>query len=214
MGFFKTAIGDLLDVEETDGVTMAKPVAAEEILPYDAVVEASTKNAVTPQTSVILANTFIRGEIVSEGNVTIAGGLEGNISAKGNVRVSGTITGNVDADRVDLSAGTVNGNVTAAQSVSLDSASSISGDVSANVLNSDGNIQGEVNVRGDAIFLSRSRVEGHISAGTISVEKGAKLKGTVHIIEENEPAPFNDYVEDLFKTGAQETMPPTVEPES
>ena len=96
--------------------------------------------------NILVSNTQVRGEIISEGDFRIDGTLIGNISIKGKLVVgtSGKIEGNITCQNADLS-GTVVGNVVVEELLNLQASSRVEGDVSI----------GKLSIESGAVFSGK-----------------------------------------------------------
>ena len=81
--------------------------------------------------NILVSNTQVKGDILSDGDFRIDGTLIGNISIKGKLVVgnSGKIEGNITCQNADLS-GIVTGNVVVEELLNLNASSIIKGDIS------------------------------------------------------------------------------------
>ncbi len=84
------------------------------------------------QTTVIAADTHIRGEMSFDRTAKLLGKFEGKVTAKGELQVAegAVCKAEVEAGRVTLD-GAIDGNVTAQDRIQLNSKASINGDIKA-----------------------------------------------------------------------------------
>jgi cytoskeletal protein CcmA (bactofilin family) len=105
------------------------------------------------QTTVIGADTHIKGEMTFEGSARILGHFEGKISAKGDLHIAdgAVCKASVDAAKVTVD-GTVEGNIAARERVELTAKARVKGDlVAAKMLVAEGaTFAGHVSVGPDA----------------------------------------------------------------
>ncbi len=80
--------------------------------------------------NVIAKNTFITGEIKSDGDFRIDGTLEGSLNTKGRViiGVEGFVKGNIEASNADVE-GKISGKLIVNKTLTVKAAANISGDV-------------------------------------------------------------------------------------
>jgi cytoskeletal protein CcmA (bactofilin family) len=113
----------------------------------------------TQQTTVIGADTKIRGDMTFDGTARILGGFEGSITAKGELQIaeSANCKATVDAAKVMIE-GTVEGNVTARERIELTAKARVKGDVAAAklVVAEGATFIGHVTVGADAIKAART----------------------------------------------------------
>jgi cytoskeletal protein CcmA (bactofilin family) len=91
--------------------------------------------------------------------------IEGNISTTESIRLDGTVIGNVSCER----------------RLVLGEGSRIVGDVKANEASVNGNIDGNVIVRGLLQLLKTGKIKGSIRAEELKVEQGASYEGTTSV---------------------------------
>lgn len=114
---------------------------------------------VAQQTTVIGADTKIRGDMTFEGTARILGGFEGSITAKGELQIaeSANCKATIDAARVMID-GQVEGNVTARERIELTAKARVKGDVAAAklVVAEGATFAGHVTVGADALKAART----------------------------------------------------------
>lgn len=130
------------------------------------------------QTTVIGADTRIKGEMTFEGAARILGTFEGNISAKGELHVAdgASCKAVVDAGKVTVD-GSVEGNVTARERVELTARARMKGDlVAAKLLVAEGaSFVGHVTVGPDAVKGGKIP-EVHVAGGLMESKPGQAPK--------------------------------------
>ena len=99
------------------------------------------------ETTIIAADTRIKGEMVFERTARIQGEFEGKIFAKGELQIDGTATcrTEVETDNIVID-GTVEGNVKATQRLKLNAQARVKGDIVADRLSAEegASIEGQV----------------------------------------------------------------------
>ena len=100
--------------------------------------------------TVISSGVKLRGNLTSDGDVSIDGALAGNIKAGGhvNIGVNGRIGGSIDATSVAI-AGAVEGNIKATDSVSLMETAQLHGDIDT----------GRLEIALGAVFIGASKMK-------------------------------------------------------
>lgn len=146
----------------------------------------SSKNIPSPsgsegKVSVLEKNTVITGSISSVTTIEIEGIVNGNVSCKNDVLISGTVTGDIDAANVRLTSGHVKGNIICRNAVAIDRESAIKGNISGELLDCDGKVEGNTRIKGKATITSNAVIYGDISAGSISLDEGVELKGMLNV---------------------------------
>jgi cytoskeletal protein CcmA (bactofilin family) len=148
------------------------------------------------ETSHITRDTKIIGTIQSKSHLDICGDVFGDVECENNVKISGRIEGNVKGKNVQVSSAVIKGNILAAEQLSIMNQSEILGNLSANDLELNSKVNGNINIKKGAVILKDSTVVGDITAMTVSVEKGAAIKSMVNITGEKdfnrEESPFRE----------------------
>ena len=121
--------------------------------------------------------TVMEGTLRSKGDVEIAGTFKGDIISEGDVTLHTSIEGNITANNLHLIDCSVTGDCTATAVVKINAASSIKGNITAAELVCSGSIVGDITVKGNATFDSSAIVDAKIDAGSIAMERGAKISG-------------------------------------
>lgn len=138
----------------------------------------SADNGVTT----ISKGTSIVGEIHSDSDVEMLGSMKGNIITKGNVNVSGKVMGDIKGANIDLNSCTVQGNIIAGGMLSIDSESVLVGDIKAENMTIDGRLKGNAQIRNMITCQSSSLILGNVTAAVASINEGAKLQGSMQIV--------------------------------
>ena len=95
--------------------------------------------------------------------------MEGTLKSKGDVEIAGSFSGEIEAD----------GNVTLRADATISENSEVTGNMSADELLCSGTITGDITVKCGLALEHTARIYGNISAATISMARGAIIKGTV-----------------------------------
>ena len=125
--------------------------------------------------------TVLEGTLRSSGDVEIAGSFKGDIVTEGTVRLCSNIESNVTAECVELAGCSLTGDVVAKGTVTVSEGAKIRGSVTAGELLCAGEITGDLNVSGNTALEQRARVDGKVQTGTISVVRGAVIRGAVEM---------------------------------
>ncbi|MCD8196600.1 MAG: polymer-forming cytoskeletal protein [Lachnospiraceae bacterium] len=134
-------------------------------------------NAIIPE------DMIISGNIVTKSNMKIAGSIVGDIKCEGDIELQGTIQGNVSAGNLSLQSGTLNGDVSASEVVYIEANSCLKGNLTAQNVRSNGRSEGQIQASGIVELCECAIVQRDITAGALSVETGARIKGMVNIRE-------------------------------
>lgn len=125
--------------------------------------------------------TVMEGTLRSKGDVEIAGTFKGDIISEGDVTLHTNIEGNITANNLCLIDCSLIGDCTVTTVIKVDAASSIKGNITAAELLCSGSVVGDINVKGNATFDSGAIVDANISAGSIAMERGAKISGQLNM---------------------------------
>ncbi len=134
------------------------------------------------EVTTISKGTSIVGEIHSDSNIDLLGTMKGNVITKGNVNVSGKVLGDIKGANVDLSGCTVQGNIIASGMLTIDNDSVLVGDIKAENLSINGKLKGNAQIRNMFTCQSEALILGNVTAAVASINEGAKLQGTMQIV--------------------------------
>ncbi|MCR5597083.1 MAG: polymer-forming cytoskeletal protein [Lachnospiraceae bacterium] len=120
---------------------------------------------------------MIRGNIISDGNMEVAGEIDGNIDILGKLNVSGTINGNTKAGELYAEGAEINGNIECSGSVKVGQGAVIIGDVAGTSAVIAGAIKGNIDVHGPVILADSAIVMGDIRSASVQISNGAAVEG-------------------------------------
>lgn len=143
--------------------------------------EATIVKLTKREKSYIAAGTTFEGTIKTEGDLEISGDFKGDISSDGEVIIHSDVESNVVAKALKISGSVLKGEVKVEGSVVIEANSKILGNVTASELMCAGEITGNLTVSGSTVLENTAKVSGQISTGTITVMKGAVIKGGIEI---------------------------------
>lgn len=129
--------------------------------------------------SIILGNTTIKGDIITDVGIQIYGSVIGNIESGGKVQLIGRVEGDITGKSVIVTNTIQQGNITAENDVVIKEGCTIVGDITAKKVSLKGTVQGDIDASGQVDFEPTSRLEGNVSAATFSIKPGAKINGTI-----------------------------------
>lgn len=127
----------------------------------------------------IAPGTSLEGKLKSKGDVEIAGPFTGEIEADGNVTLRADATCNIAAASLTMVNCHLTGDCTVSGNININDGSEISGNITADELHCSGTITGDISVKNALSLESTARIFGNIVAGTITMARGAVIKGTV-----------------------------------
>lgn len=141
------------------------------------VAPASSSCVLAPSTY-LAPGVVIEGTLRSKGNVEIAGTFKGDIYSDADVILHTGLEGNVVSHNLSVIDCTIVGDCTVTSMVQVDENSTITGNIVASELDCSGKVEGgNIRVRGNAAFTSTAVINANITAGSISMERGAKISG-------------------------------------
>lgn len=170
--------------EKADEILEAEQVSSEELVSagrsQQSVATGSAPYVLVPATY-LAPGTVLEGTLRSKGDVEIAGTFKGDIISEGDVTLRTNMEGNVAANNLTLMSSSVTGDCNIASQIKVDADSSINGNIVAAELNCSGSIVGNINIRGNANFEATAIVDANIDAGSISMDRGAKISGQLNM---------------------------------
>ena len=128
--------------------------------------------------------TTLEGKLTSKGDVEFAGNFNGEIVADGNVTLRADATGNISAASLNVVGCHLTGDCTISGSVTISDKSTVSGNITAEELSCSGCVVGDIVVRGALSLEATARITGNITAATMSMARGAVIKGELTIERE------------------------------
>jgi len=137
------------------------------------------------EVGVISSMTTINGTVSSKGHIRIEGNVIGDVFAYGDIKVSGKVAGDVEGANLEFGGCIVEGDSKARGDINVGKDSTLSGNVSGQLLTIDGKIKGDVTAEKGAHMSSSSLVKGSITAPTLSMSAGAELQGRVNVAKDD-----------------------------
>ena len=131
--------------------------------------------------SFLAPGTVFEGTLRSAGDVEIAGEFNGDVTSEGNVVLRSAVCGNIRCVDLNLESSILVGDVDAKGSVAVSEDSKVRGNIAATEIGCAGQINGDLNVTGDTALEKTARINGFIKTGTMSMEKGAMIKGGIEM---------------------------------
>lgn len=135
--------------------------------------------------SIISANTEVKGNISTKGNLEITGRIEGNVIVSGKVTIIGSIKGNIDAEELVVKKGGVDSQtIKIKKTVTIEEGSEVSGNIQCESAVINAKVTGNMAVCFKCELQSHSNIQGDIQAKELSVQTGAILNGKINITPE------------------------------
>lgn len=129
--------------------------------------------------TIILGNTTIQGNIITDTGIQIYGAVLGNIESQGRVQLIGKVEGNITGKSVIVTNTRQTGDITAETEVQIKEGCHIEGDIAAEHVVLKGSVKGNIKATGQVDFESSSEIEGNVSAHSFNIKPGAKINGSI-----------------------------------
>lgn len=153
--------------------------------------------------NLIAKGTIFRGDIETEGPITIEGEIIGNIKSGSMISIKGgTVVGNLDSESVYMEDSKLVGDINASGSVIIEENSAMKGNINAEELAVSGTIKGDITVSELMSLSSTAKIVGEkIRCKTQTIEKGSVIKGCFMQLSEDEEilAKEEDIISELDK---------------
>lgn len=133
------------------------------------------------QTTILAEGSTFEGTLRAKGDVDLACNFRGDILSEGKVTMRTSLVGNVTGNCVELVDCNVQGNVQAATVLGISSHSVVVGDVKTQDLLCAGEIAGNIESKGHVILSSSAKLKGDLTAATLSIEQGAVIEGNLKV---------------------------------
>ena len=156
----------------------AEPIKAAPVQPV-----AAKPVAVKPQpaASYLAAGAALEGTLRSDGDIEIAGSFKGEIVTNGTVTLRSAIQSNITAGSLNLIGCLLTGDVKVTGTVTVSEDSQITGNITAKELLCAGKVNGDIEVSGNTTLEEKAQISGGLITGTLAVVKGAVIRGGVEI---------------------------------
>ena len=186
---FNKAVFDVFGVGSSHAEPAAESVAEAQALSTEvkatAVAEPSQAAPYTLVPATFLApGTALEGKLTSKGDVEFAGNFNGEIVSDGNVTLRADATGNISAASLNVVGCHLTGDCTVSGAVTISDKSSVTGNITAEELVCSGCVVGDIVVRGALSLEATARITGNIAAATMSMARGAVIKGELTLERE------------------------------
>lgn len=176
-----------INVEETEEIDDTEIIETksevEQMQAYGANVEAKREFAASPKNieeTIILGNTTIKGDIITDTGIQIYGAVLGNIESGGRVQLVGKVEGDIAGKSVYVTNTMQTGNITAQQEVHIKEGCQIVGDVTADKVFLRGCVEGNINASGQVDFEAGSEIRGNVTAHSFNIKPGARINGSIN----------------------------------
>lgn len=159
--------------------------------------ESKKNNTNIDNRTIVSEKTIINGNIDINENIVIAGTINGDINVKeaaevlicengiihgniigcGCINICGSVTGDISGDVIVLNNTKIFGKVEAQRNIHISKDSVIIGNVFAKNINIAGAIEGDINIKGQAILEKTAIVKGNIQSKAVQINTGAMIHG-------------------------------------
>ncbi len=182
---------DTMDEDNLDGF-----VVKSEIAPEAAAVEAPVfewKESPKPvvenyqpvsEVGVISSKTTINGTVSSKGHIRVEGAVVGDVFAYGDIKITGKVAGDIEGGNIEFGHCIVEGDVKGRGDIIVEKDSTLTGNLSGQLITVDGKVRGNIDAAKGAHLSSTSLVKGAVSTPTLSMSAGAELQGRVSVASE------------------------------
>lgn len=129
--------------------------------------------------SIILGNTTIKGDIITDTGIQIYGAVIGNVESGGRVQLVGKVEGDISGQSVVITDTSLNGNINAEEEVLVKKGCQVNGDITAGKIVLNGEVNGNIDAEGQVDFEAGSVLEGNVSAKSFNIKPGARINGSI-----------------------------------
>ena len=161
------------------GKAPAEPTPAEEFAMPEPVAKPVAAPAPLKPVTYLAPGSCMEGKLKCQGDVDVAGIFKGDIEAEGMVKVCANMSGNIKAATLELKNCRLTGDVEVAGLVILDEKAVVEGKITAGELVCFGRVKGDLDVKANVALKANATVEGNIVTGTMSMESGAIINGSL-----------------------------------
>ncbi|MBO4914616.1 MAG: polymer-forming cytoskeletal protein [Oscillospiraceae bacterium] len=123
--------------------------------------------------------TSMEGTLRSDSDVEIVGDFKGEIASDGKVTIHSNTQSSIAAAELVLVDCTLTGDAMVGGDVSINEKSSVTGNIRAANIVCSGVIRGNLNVQSNITLTENAQVIGDIKTGTLAMSRGAKVSGKI-----------------------------------
>ena len=175
------AMFSMFGVGKAPAAEEVKPAVEEPVVKQEQVAPAAKPVAapVAAPITYLAPGSYMEGKLKCHGDLESAGIFKGDIEADGNVTVRANVTGNIAAKNLMIINCRLVGDVNVSGTVELDEKAVVEGKIVADALICAGRVKGDLDIKGNITLKSRTSVEGNIVTGTMAMETGALINGSL-----------------------------------
>ena len=116
----------------------------------------------------------ICGDVISDGDLLLAGEVDGNVQIEGTLELEGSIKGHdLKVGSIELNDGLIESNIECLEHLSIGSGVTIIGNVKAGSADVNGAVRGDLDIEGNVNIGSTAVLEGRVLAKNVSIDLGA-----------------------------------------
>ena len=116
----------------------------------------------------------ITGDVVSDGDLMLAGEVDGNVSIEGTLELNGSIRGkDLKVGRVELTEGVIESNIECLDYIGIESGVTIVGNIKAKNADVNGAVMGDMDVEENISVGSTAVLKGEVITKSINIDLGA-----------------------------------------
>ena len=155
------------------------PAVEPEPVPQPAAPQAKHEYVRRENCTYFAPGTSMEGTLRSDSDVEIVGDFKGEIASDGKVTIHSNTQSSIAAAELVLIDCTLTGDAMVAGDVSINEASSVAGNIRAANITCSGVIKGNLNVQGNIVLSENAQIIGDIKTGTLAMSRGAKVSGKI-----------------------------------
>lgn len=172
------------DAQGASSSAVAQKVAAPLVVPQQGTSDYCRTAIEKRETTVITEGTRIRGSVTSDADIAIAGEIQGSVESKNAIVVTGKVDGDITCGDLEIHGASIEGNLASRGALTVTKGSVVVGNLLANNSSIDGAVRGNLAIELEVEIRKDAQIIGDITASSISVERGAVLRGSVKIPRE------------------------------
>ncbi|MGI6607698.1 MAG: bactofilin family protein [Erysipelotrichaceae bacterium] len=136
-----------------------------------------------PNTTIILLNTTIEGNIKTIGSIEVFGKVKGCLETDGLSSIYGCIDGNIDTrDLIARNNSIINGDISILYDGIISNSANVDGNIKCKNIEIWGHVKGNINAEDSVIIRSSANIFGDIICRNLIVDQGSKLNGNVKLV--------------------------------
>ena len=183
---FKKAMNGLLgygEKEEKQPEVQVVEEKTEPVTPEILMPRSEVELPVAREEAVIPSDMVINGNITTKSNMRILGNVVGDVDCDGSIWLMGSIEGKVNAGNLTIQRGGQKGDAKIRENVVIEQDAVLKGNLTAQNVSTNAHSEGKIFAEKAVELRENAYVHGDITAGTLSVSTGAKIKGLVDVSE-------------------------------